>query len=192
VALMSRHPIDWVRTHIYETTEYNGRTIPLFSRDCLEVRIQLAPAPDLTMLINHLKSMGYSPSNDLLSNRRRYGQAKRVAEIADSYDLTAEFVVVAGDLNSDPTSWSVGPLIEHEHLYNVNLELQANERGTYRTGRKQLDYLLVSDPLKDGLAAVFIERRGTYARSKWEPYPTVIGRASAASDHCAVVADFQL
>ena len=86
----------------------------------------------------------------------------------------------------------VEPLVQHEHLYNVNLELPASERGTYRTGQQQLDYLLVSEPLKERLVSVDIERRGTYARTKWEPYPTVTGRASAASDHCAVVADFQL
>lgn len=192
VAVMSRDLIDWVRTHIHETTEYNGRTISLFSRDCLEVRIQLSAGPVLTLLVNHLKSMGYSPANDRLSNRRRYGQAKRVAEIADGYDLTTELLVVAGDLNSDPTSWSMRPLVEHSHLYNVNLELPEKERGTYRTGRKQLDYLLVSEPLQERLDSVRIERRGTYARTKWEPYPTVTGRASAASDHCAVVADFDL
>ena len=99
---------------------------------------------------------------------------------------------MAGDLNSAPSSWSLEPLVKHEHLYNVNLELPANERGTCRTGKQQLDYLLVSDPLRERLADVCIERRGTYARTKWEPYPEVEGRATAASDHCAVVADFAL
>jgi hypothetical protein len=85
----------------------------------------------------------------------------RVAEIADGYDLAADYVVVVGDLNSDPSSWSVEPLVQLDHLYNVNLELLAGERSTY-------------------------------AKTKWEPYPTVTGRATAASDHCAVVADFDL
>jgi len=191
VAVMSRHPIDWMRSHMYERTQYLGKTVPLFSRDCLEVQLRLSFGPSLTVLLNHLKSMGYNDPADPKSDKRRRAQAERVVEIADAYDLTSDLLVVAGDLNSDPGSWSVAPLIQHPHLYNVVLKLPAAERGTYRTETRQLDYLLVSDRLKERLANVHIERRGAFAKSKWQPYPTVTGRATAASDHCAVVAEFQ-
>lgn len=190
VALMSRHPIDWIRTHIHEKTDYNGHTVPLFSRDCLEVRIQLAFGPVLTLLVNHLKSMGYSAGGDTLSNKRRFGQAQRVAEIVAGYDLTTDYVAVAGDFNSPPTSWSLEPLLAHDHLYNVNLELPENDRGTYKSRKEQIDYILVSDPLKAQLAHVAVERRGAFSKAAWQPYPTVTSRSTAASDHCAVVAEF--
>jgi endonuclease/exonuclease/phosphatase family metal-dependent hydrolase len=192
VALMSRHPIDWIRTHIDEKTVYEGQTVPLFSRDCLEVHIQLSFGPALTLLVNHLKSMGYSAGGDTLSNKRRYGQAKRVAEIAAGYDLATEHLAVIGDLNSPPDSWSLEPLIKNSHLYNVNLELPENDRGTYQGRKQQIDYILVSDALKARLGGVSIERRGAFSKSAWQPYPTVTSPSTAASDHCAVVADFTL
>jgi endonuclease/exonuclease/phosphatase family metal-dependent hydrolase len=192
VAIMSRHPFDWMRTHMYERTQYFGSTVPLFSRDCLEAKLRLSFGSYLTILLNHLKSMGYSHPQDKLSNNRRHDQAARVAEIADSYDLDHELVVVAGDLNSDPSSASVAPLANHPRLFNVVLELPASQRGTYQTGNKQLDYLLVSQPLRACMTGTHIERRGVFAKTKWTPYPTVTGKTSAASDHSAVVADFDL
>jgi exonuclease III len=67
-----------------------------------------------------------------------------------------------------------------------------SQRGTYRTGKDQLDYLLVSDALKSGLQNVYIERRGMYSKKEWPHYNTVTGRRTEASDHSAVVADFRL
>lgn len=191
VAVMSRLPILWVRSHIHERTLYNGKLVPMFSRDCLEIQIELPDEKRLHLMVNHFKSMGYSPGNDPLSNRRREGQAKRVAELVAEHDLQHEYIVVAGDLNADATSPSLSPLLAKEGLYNVNLELDPSQRGTYRTGREQLDYLIISDALKDILQNVHIERRGMYSK-KWPHYDTVTGRRTEASDHGAVVADFQL
>ncbi|MBM4447542.1 MAG: endonuclease/exonuclease/phosphatase family protein [Chloroflexi bacterium] len=191
VAVMSRLPISWVRSHIHEKTEYNGKVVPIFSRDCLEVQIELSEERRLQLMVNHFKSMGYSPENDPQSNRRRREQVERVAELVSEHNLQAEYVVVAGDFNSDATSPSLSPLLEKEGLYNVNLKLETSQRGTYRTGKKQLDYLLVSDALKSALQDVYIERRGTYSR-RWLTYDTVTGRRTEASDHSAVVANFRL
>lgn len=191
VAVMSRIPIRWIRSHIHERTLYNDRWIPTFSRDCLKVQIELSPERQLHLLVNHFKSMGYSPDNDPQSNLRRRGQAHRVAQLVDEHDLQREYVVVAGDLNADATSSSLSPLLEKEGLYNVNVELDPGERGTYRTGNKQLDYLIISQALKEALKSVHIERKGMYSR-KWPHYETIIGRRTEASDHGAVVADFSL
>jgi endonuclease/exonuclease/phosphatase family metal-dependent hydrolase len=191
VAVMSRIPIRWIRSHIHERTLYNNRWIPTFSRDCLKVQIELSPERQLHLLVNHFKSMGYSPDNDPQSNLRRRGQAQRVAQLADEHDLQKEYVVVAGDLNADTTSSSLSPLLEKEGLYNVNVELDPGERGTYRTGNKQLDYLIISQALKETLKSVRIERKGMYSK-KWPHYETIIGRRTEASDHGAVVADFSL
>lgn len=190
VAIMSRLPILSIQTHMYEQTIYLGKQTRLFSRDCLEIGLQVQPGVRLALLVNHLKSMGYSPPGDPLSNQRRQAQAQRVAEIAGTYSLDNEYVVIAGDLNSAPTSPSLAPLVNHPQLYNVNLELPAAGRGTYRTGTQQLDYLFISDALHQKLTEVYIERRGAYAKTKWQPFDTVTSRTTAASDHSAVVAKF--
>lgn len=190
VALLSRRPIGWMRSHIHERTDYDGNRVPTFSRDCLEVQVLLPRRKRLYLLINHFKSMGYSPRTDPQSVRRRLGQAMRVAELVDGYNLDKQYVVVAGDLNSDPASPSLAPLVTHPKLYNVNLELPEDQRGTYGTGKKQLDYLFVSAALKPRLHEVRIERRGAFTMRKWKPYPTVTSQRTQASDHSAVVADF--
>jgi endonuclease/exonuclease/phosphatase family metal-dependent hydrolase len=120
------------------------------------------------------------------------GQAKRVAELVDQHDLQNEYVIVAGDLNSDPTSPSMEPLVNKTGLYNVNLELPVSDRGTFGTGKNQLDYLFISDALKKHLQAVQLERRGIFTKSKWKPYPTVKSKRTQASDHAAVMAEFLL
>jgi endonuclease/exonuclease/phosphatase family metal-dependent hydrolase len=192
VALMSRYPLHRVETHMFERTIYEGNEVPLFSRDCLEVEVAVTSDIRVTLLINHFKSMGYSPRSDPQSNNRRREQAERVAEIASEFDLKRQYLVVAGDLNSEPDSASLAPLIDKNDLYNVNLELPEDGRWTYGTGSGQLDYLLISDALKAKLKSVHIERRGAYAARKWKPFPEVTSEETAASDHSAVVADFDL
>jgi endonuclease/exonuclease/phosphatase family metal-dependent hydrolase len=192
VSFISRLPLLWLRTHMFERSIYDGREVPTFSRDCLEVQFQLPNDRTLHLLINHFKSMGYSPKNDPQSNRRRRQQAQRVAELMDAHDLATEYLLTAGDFNSDPASPSLAPLVNKPGLYNVNLELPEKERGTYQTGNKQLDYLLVSEALKNGLQGVHIERRGVFTKKKWPHYPEVTSSTDQASDHAAVVADFQL
>jgi endonuclease/exonuclease/phosphatase family metal-dependent hydrolase len=190
VSVMSRLPVLWLCSHINEKSLYNDKRVPTFSRDCLEVQIQLPEQKLLHLMVNHFKSMGYSPPNDPRSNRRRAGQAARVAELVDKHDLQQEYVVVAGDFNSPPDSQSLSPLLQKDGLYNVNLELEESQRGTYRTGKDQLDYLLASDALRACLQHVYVERRGMFSSKKWPHYETVTGRQNEASDHSAVVADF--
>lgn len=190
ISVMSRLPILWIRSHMHERTIYNNREIHTFSRDCLEVQVELENESPLHFFINHFKSKGYSPENDPLSIRRRKGQAERVAELVDEHDLQTENIVVAGDLNDGAGSLSLAPLLTKEELYNVNLELDPSERGTYRTGKEQLDYLIISNALRVNLDHVYVERRGLYSK-KWEHYETMTKRLHEASDHGAVVADFR-
>jgi len=192
VSLVSRLPVLWLCSHIQEKTMYNDKLVPTFSRDCLEARIKLSEEKMLHLMVNHFKSMGYSPPNDPQSNRRRRGQVERVAELVGEHNLQQEYVVVAGDFNSPADSQSLSPLLQKDGLYNVNLQLEESQRGTYRTGKDQLDYLLVSGALKNSLQNVYIERRGMYSSKKWPHYDTVTGRRTEASDHSAVVADFRL
>ncbi len=190
VALLSRHPILWIKTHIDERTNYGGRNVHLFSRDCLEVAVKVGEHT-IILLINHFKSMGYSPNWDKRSEVRRRLQAERVAEIVATYSVDQENIVVAGDLNTWPSALSLRPLLRDSELYNVNEELPAGERGTYGWSKRQLDYLLLSKPLRNALKRVKIWREGIYGRNK--PYYDTISRKSEqASDHACVIADFEL
>jgi endonuclease/exonuclease/phosphatase family metal-dependent hydrolase len=191
VGIMSKYEVLSLNSHIHEKTEYNGEIVPLFGRDCLEVDVKLPNGKILHLLINHLKSMGYNVPGDFLSNHRRLAQARRVAEIIQKYDLKKDLVVVGGDFNSPPTSPSLAPLLSNPHLFNVNETLPEDQRGTYRTGKDQIDYLLVSDPLRQMLQTVEIERRGLYSR-KYKHFDTVTDRKTEASDHSAVSTVFNL
>ena len=193
VAIMSKKPIGWVCSHADETCTYMGKTISRFSRDCIEIQTELPNGKILHLMGNHLKSMGYSHPNDPGSDKRRRGQAVRVAELAQAHNLNSEYVAIAGDFNSPPESSSLEPILEIDELYNVNEWLPEDERGTYKTGTKahnQLDYIVVSKPLKSKLEKVEILRKGHYS-SKWDNYPTVDSKINSASDHCAVVAEFK-
>lgn len=190
VAIMSRLPIGWIRSHVNEQTKYDGRFVATFSRDCLEAQVELPNKKMLYLMANHFKSMGYCTNDDPKCNRRREGQAARVAQLVREHDPQKEFVVVAGDLNADAISPSLLPLLEMTDMYNVNLGLDPIERGTYRTEREQLDYLIISNALKAHLVSVHIERRGVFS-NKWPHYETVTSRKNEASDHAAVVASLQ-
>jgi endonuclease/exonuclease/phosphatase family metal-dependent hydrolase len=192
VGFLSRLPVLGLRSHIEERTQYLGQDVTTFSRDCLEVDIALPDARRLHLLINHLKSKAFSPTGqDPQSNLRREGQARRVAELAAAFDLANDLVIVAGDLNDTPDSAALAHLLSTPGLFNVVERLAANDRFTFRTGGEQIDYLLVSDPLKAALQEVHIERRGISA-AHIPHFPTVTNRRTEASDHGAVVANFQL
>jgi endonuclease/exonuclease/phosphatase family metal-dependent hydrolase len=170
---------------------YLGHHVPTFSRDCLEALISLPDGTPLQLLVNHFKSKAYSPRADPQGNERRRGQVQRVAELVAEHDLTREYIIISGDFNDTVESPSLAPLLEMEQLYNVNLLLDPSDRWTYRTGNDQIDYILVSNALKEKLQNVTIERRGIYS-DKLNHYDTVTSRKTEASDHAAVVAEFRL
>ncbi|MDO9550533.1 MAG: endonuclease/exonuclease/phosphatase family protein [Methanoregula sp.] len=183
VAVMSRVPINWIQSHVHERTEKNT---PVFSRDCLEVNFALTPDVPIHLFVNHFKSMGYSSHDDPLGNKRRLVQTTRVAQLLDEHDVKNEYIAVTGDFNAGATSPSLAPLLNKTGMYNVNEELPASERGTYRTGKDQLDYIVVSRAFKEKLSSVHIERRGVYT-ARGSHYPTVTNRRTEASDHAAVM-----
>jgi endonuclease/exonuclease/phosphatase family metal-dependent hydrolase len=191
VSVMSKFSIRWLRSHIQEHIVYLGNKVPMFSRDCLEALISLPDDTPLQLLVNHFKSKAYSPPTDPQGNARRKGQVQRVAELAAEHDLTREYVVIAGDFNDSVESPALSPLLKMEGLYNVNLLLDPSDRWTYRTGNDQIDYILISNALKERLENVTVERHGIYSE-KGDHYDTVTSRKTEASDHAAVVAEFRL
>jgi endonuclease/exonuclease/phosphatase family metal-dependent hydrolase len=196
VGLYSNFPITNIRTHIYD----RSGSSKIFSRDCPEYEVALPGGKSLTVLPNHLKSKGYG--EPAASNAKRKRQAERIAELLQDYDLSTDYVVVAGDLNDTPGSAPLAPLLGVPGLSDV-LELQFGntpaDRWTYwfRGSGNQIDYLLISDALKAKFRSAGLERRGIYNVDNHTggaivPFAGVTSSSTAASDHAAVFADFDL
>ena len=185
VGVLSNLQLHNIRSHV---DDLDGKT-RVFSRDCAEYEFLLPSGESLWVLCNHFKSKGFG--TQATSDARRKKQAQRVADIlATNFDLTKDLVVVAGDLNDTPDSDALSPLLSVANLHNIVDELPEAERFTHIFGKEksQIDYLLVSTPLKKKLSSITIERRGMF------PYPghfpTVTSEGTAASDHAAIVAEF--
>ena len=199
VGIASRWPILDMRSHVDDPDPNTQR--PVFSRDCAEFQIDVPGNRSLWILLNHFKSRGYG--SKAANDAKRKQQAQRVAAILKRFDLKKQWVVVAGDFNELPNSDSLSPLLALPNLHNAFDKLPASaDRWTHRddatpSKNQQIDYLLVSDALWPLLKEVQIERRGIWAtakktRDKYPPLATVTGDTSAASDHAAVWADFDL
>lgn len=195
VALLSNFPLVSIKTHIFDGPG-NSRT---FSRDCLRTELQLPDGRSLHVLCNHFKSKSGGESE---SDARRERQAKRVAEILQEYNLSKDLVIVAGDLNDTPDPDSpLRPLLDVPRLSDV-LALahptDATARWTYHFRKpEQIDFVLVSEPLKVALKDAGVERRGIHdlARltgGKETQFKDVTSWSNAASDHGAVWAEFEI
>ena len=202
VGIYSRFPLGTIRTHMFD----KSGSSTIFSRDCPEYEVKLPNGKSLFVLCNHLKSKGYDPKGT--ANARRKHQANAIAEILKAYDLAKDFVVVAGDMNDTPDSDALKPLMQVANLFDV-LELQfggaKEKRWTYEYNKKfdQIDYVLVSKPLKDKFKKAGVERRGIYQLEKLtkdasgtlnveKQFDSVSHWTNAASDHGAVWAEFAL
>ena len=200
VGLYSKYPFGTIRTNMFEKVG-NSR---IFSRDCLEVEVTPPGSQPVSMLLNHFKSKGY---DDGTADARRTRQAETVKEILKGYDLTQDRVVVCGDLNDTPDSPPLSALLGVPHLHDV-LALQFGadkaKRWTYHyQAFEQIDYLLVSEPLKAAFKEAGVIRRGIaglHALTSLpgsgvaieQEYNTVTAFSNQASDHGAVWAEFDL
>lgn len=195
VGLYTKLDLGRINTHIYDKDE--GGII--FSRDCLEIELLKLPnGKPLHILCNHLKSQGYG--DQTANDKKRKRQTTRIARILDQYDLTKDYVVVAGDMNDSPDADALKPLLAVPNLFDV-LELQfgadAAQRWTYRYSGKnnQIDFILVSKPLKTAFVEAGVERRGIWGIESitgQQPFASVDKKTHAASDHGGVWAEFSL
>ncbi|MCX8092275.1 MAG: endonuclease/exonuclease/phosphatase family protein [Verrucomicrobiae bacterium] len=195
VGLLSRLPVRRLSSHVHDR---HGRS-RVFSRDCLEAEILLPGGRSLFLLLNHFKSKCYGTA--ATNKARRKLQAETVARILTAeYDLQRDLVAVCSDLNDTPDSGPLKPLLGLPHLHDV-LAVRfhdVSERWTYCYDRlQQIDYLLVSDPLRAAWRDSGVERRGIFGLEKLtagkaRSFPSVDRSTHAASDHGAVWADFEL
>ncbi len=182
VGILSRLEILTVRTHV-DDLDPNPPVPPppvppknprLFSRDCLEVEIALngSGSERLTLFINHLKSkLANTPAERQRADELRQRQAEGVRDIVrDRFpgsSFNQELFAVIGDLNDEPGSDPVLPLVQNAGLVNVLERIPAVEdRWSHwfrsQNSVSQLDYILVSPALDAASVgtAPRIERRG--------------------------------
>jgi predicted extracellular nuclease len=194
ISIYSKLKLGEIHTNIFDGPA-NSRT---FSRDCLEVEVITDNGESIYFLVNHFKSKSGSNQED--NDKRRRRQTERVSQILqDRYDLRNQKVVVAGDFNDTPNSAPLQPLLGNNRLHDV-LALQfpndPQERWTYHyTQNEQIDYILVSDALRNSFRQAGVWRKGiskvdVYSGGQIQPYPTVTTWRNAASDHGAVWAEF--
>lgn len=204
VAVLSKLPILHVRSYQH-LMDPDTPTTTLFSRDCLEVDVEVAKGKMLTLFVNHFKSMlgGRAETHD-----RRVLQSKKVIEIVkDRFGDKPgkENFVVLGDFNDYMETDSDGApgiadLVEWDQVENVVTRRKADDQWThyYAGGNeyKQLDYLLFSKSLaeaNDGEPEIM--RKGTALRAvkyEGERFPGVGKDNPKASDHCPVVMELSI
>ncbi len=200
VGLMARpaYPLRQIRTHVYDTDDEGV----IFSRDCCEYHLGTPSGVPLVLLVNHFKSKGFSAPGDPIGARRRLRQAHRVHRIY--LDLLAEGftrVAVTGDLNDDPESTALAPLLDEPTLRDVSEHPDFDwnhRRGTFGSGneRDKIDYVLLSDALFARCVGGGVHRKGVWhgprTTDPWDLLPTLEREEQAASDHAAIFADLQL
>lgn len=207
VAVLSKYPIISGRTHINERSSL-PKTTWLFSRDCLEVVIDVDGKP-LSLYINHFKSMldmGAKSEEEARNNTRphRLEQANRVKEIIDQKwqetDYDGNFIV-AGDLNTYPDEGnSLEPLLNHPGLINVIERLPEDERWTHFYQKKkqytQLDYILLSKSLAEHNSnKPELMRKGLPLKAEkysGDRFKGVGKSKPKSSDHCPFYIDLEL
>lgn len=199
VALLSRFPIVHVRS--YRSDRRKGTSVPLFSRDCLEVEVEVPGSGGrrMTLYVNHFKSM--MGGRDA-TRARRVEQVDRVVEIVEERmrgKAKGGNFAVLGDFNDYMEgNTSLRPLVGHRRLRNVVDRLPEEERWTHWYDKedeyRQIDYVLLPDHLDKaaGHPVPGIVRKGLALKATRYAGPRFkgVGKTKpSASDHCPVYVD---
>ncbi|QPP05892.1 endonuclease/exonuclease/phosphatase [Streptomyces bathyalis] len=212
VAVLSKLPITRIRSHQH-LMDPSSPTASLFSRDCLEVDIEVEVSETrkstVTVFVNHFKSM-IGGRNQTRGKRER--QATKVMEIVEDrfgHQAPGDHpFVVCGDLNDyiEPNgdgSSGIDQLVTWDQLENVVGRLPQDEQWTHfwagGNEYRQLDYLLPSRslagaaPAPDVVPEIF--RNGTALRAtryKGPRFPGIGLDKPKASDHCPVIFELSI
>lgn len=201
VGVLSKSPILRVRTYVDEPDPAEPEK-PLFSRDCLEVEVSLTNDRRLTLFINHLKSKYAETAEDReAGDQLRKRQSQKVAQIVRDRFPGAGFneslFAVVGDLNDEPNSPSVQPLVQDLGLVDAFSRLpDETDRWTHwwrsENQVSQLDHILLSPALASlaqepprierrgiGFARILVDgssgpRETTFSRGEDDPNPMKI------------------
>ncbi|MCC7014848.1 MAG: endonuclease/exonuclease/phosphatase family protein [Planctomycetes bacterium] len=202
VAVLSKFPIVHARSYQH---------LGVFSRDCLEVDLDVGGGKALTLFVQHFKSMldKEHPCEGRKRTRdRRADQAAAVKKIVkDRFGAQAgkKPFVVLGDFNDyreadQGTTSAIKSLVDWDQIEDVIGRLPGAERWThYWEGNKkchlpeayrQLDYLLLSKSLANVSNALpELVRKGLTPKATQAGTSRFAGvtAKTVASDHCPVV-----
>jgi endonuclease/exonuclease/phosphatase family metal-dependent hydrolase len=209
--------IEQIRTHMDDAKKGNTvkrHSVPgfgysatgvIFSRDCLEVDLQVA-GKTLTIMANHLKAQDRTPK---VSDARRKLQAEHVAALVDIAVSQNKLPVVMGDLNVDAQSKSgqtIGALSKHPALKDVYAGFPKKQAWTHyydsQDSVSRLDYILPHKSLKvltpsgANVSPTDIIRQGLTTKAMKHyagpRYGTIGPMHTEASDHCPVTVALEL
>jgi endonuclease/exonuclease/phosphatase family metal-dependent hydrolase len=185
-----------IRTHVFDQDALGV----IFSRDCCEYHLRTPRGNRVVVLVNHFKSKGFGAPAANDARRRR--QAVRVAEIYQGLIRDgARYVAVVGDLNDDPTSDPLVPLLRDTDLTDISTHPDfdfGGRLGTFGSGNEsaKIDYVLLSPALQRKATGGAVFRMGVWHGSRtqdpWPIYPTMTDESHGASDHAAIYADIRL
>jgi endonuclease/exonuclease/phosphatase family metal-dependent hydrolase len=188
--------IGWMRSHVDDLSPAGHR---IFSRDCPEFSIWAPSGATLWVLLNHFKSRGYGAK--AASDARRRLQAETVRAIYERLKAEgATMVAVLGDLNDNPESDTLAPLLKDADLKDVSVhpKFAGDDRaGTFKDGnaRDKIDYILLSPELFGRMSTGGIWRKGVWGGKNgdlWDVYPEMTQSQHAASDHACVWCDVEV
>jgi endonuclease/exonuclease/phosphatase family metal-dependent hydrolase len=197
VGLMARatYRLDFIRTHVFD----QDATGVVFSRDCCEYHLVTPAGTPFVVLANHFKSKGYAAADDPIGAKRRLRQATRVAQVYRGLLAAGiDHVAVMGDLNDDPASTALAPLLSVDGLQDISAVTGFDwdhRFGTYGSGNasEKIDYVLLSPALFALATGGGVFRKGVWHGDRttdpWDIYPTMTSDVEAASDHAAIYAD---
>lgn len=183
-----------VRRYYNDSTNELTVSYALFSRDCLEVDIDVGTTSTtaLTFLVNHFKSQSDTQKVD---DTLRAAQAAKVVEYVKAAQAKGRKTIVLGDLNEDfskkPSSLqALQDLITGNVLVDpFGSDAQADRWTHYYDAANEvsrLDYILVDASLKVSMRAVLRKGISLQCSAAGDRYPTVGYVDSEASDHCPV------
>lgn len=177
VAVASRLPITRTVSHLGEKFYAPDGSGPYrWARDCLEAHLAGPNGREVVVLVNHQTSQLDTASGD----DKRQAQAGRARSIADElrYLDPGRAVIIAGDMNDEPGSASIGLFLADGAYVDVATDVPEADRYTYfwKTPRRY-DYLLPDPATAAARTAVAIVHGDD---------------VKAASDHSPIVADFAL
>lgn len=200
VAVLSKFPITRIRTHQHLWVPSWKHF--LFSRDCLEVDVQVAANKTLTLFVNHFKSMMGGRAQTRQKRSRQASEVKNIVKARFGANAGNQSFVILGDFNdyretAGGATSGIKQLVDWNQVEDIIFRLPAAERWTHFWAKqkeyRQLDYLLLSKKLANATTAVpGILRKGLPTRAtgySGARFSGVGKDSPKASDHCPVYID---
>ncbi len=192
VALLSKYPIKKVIVHNEKFKDVLGERDISFKRPPIEAVIEVAPGFQVRTFVVHFKSKrssGEKVAGGLTDDQyQRYSEANRIRQLVENSDMPT---IVMGDMNDTPDSTTIQLVKRNlsrdggessQVLYDTAKLVGKENVPTHhsRHGNSKLDYIMVSEDLKD------------YVEGFEVVNPSKVPESEKASDHYMVIADLRI